>query len=475
MKFHPLIPAENVKFQQQKPTENVNFNMKRKIYNELLNWKREGKGKSALLIEGARRIGKSFIVEEFARNEYDSYILIDFNNVEKSVIDIFEKYTSQLDMFFQLLSLHFNVQLVNRNSLIIFDEVQQYPPARAAIKYLVADGRYDYIETGSLISIRKNVQNIVIPSEEHHLNMFPMDFEEFLWAMGQKQLFSFMQDCFIKRQALGPLHQKAMDLFRLYMTIGGMPQVVQEYINTKDFRQAELIKQDILSLYKNDIHKYATGAEAKAANIFEAIPSQLQKQGTHFTLTDIDENARYTNYASSFFWLADSRIVNICYNTFAPNIGLGMNTERTTLKCYLGDTGLLISMAFNENNMVPAEVYERLIHGKLEVNLGIIVENIVAQILRANGHTLYYYQKSDKQNAANNMEIDFLISKSKITSHKNICPIEVKSTNRYTTTSLNKCITKFSQYIGEPFVLHTNDVKQANGITYLPIYMASFL
>ncbi|MBO4738653.1 MAG: ATP-binding protein, partial [Bacteroidales bacterium] len=362
--------------------------MKRKIYNELLNWKRERKGKSALLIEGARRIGKSFIVEEFARNEYDSYILIDFNNVEKSVIDIFEKYTSQLDMFFQLLSLHFNVQLVNRNSLIIFDEVQQYPPARAVIKYLVADGRYDYIETGSLINIRKNVQNIVIPSEEHHLNMFPMDFEEFLWAMEQKQLFSFMQDCFIKRQALGPLHQKAMDLFRLYMTIGGMPQVVQEYINTKDFRQAELIKQDILSLYKNDIHKYATGAEAKAANIFEAIPSQLQKQGTHFTLTDIDENARYTNYASSFFWLADSRIVNICYNTFAPNIGLGMNTERTTLKCYLGDTGLLISMAFNENNMVPAEIYERLIHGKLEVNLGIIVENIVAQILRANGHTL---------------------------------------------------------------------------------------
>ena len=449
--------------------------MWRKIYTQLLDWKQERHGKSALLIEGARRIGKSYIVEVFAKHEYDSYILIDFNYVKKEVLEIFENYLTNLDVFFQMLSLHYDTKLTERKSLIIFDEVQQYPPARAAIKYLVADGRFDYIETGSLISIRKNVKDIVIPSEEQHIDMYPMDFEEFMMAMGQERLFSFIKECFEKRQPLGPIHRKAMEFFRLYMIIGGMPQAVQEYVNSKDFRATEQIKQDILSLYRSDIYKYATGAEAKAAAIFEAIPSQLLKQGTHFTLADIDSNARYTNYASSFFWLSDSRIVNICYNTFAPNVGLGMNTERTSLKCYLADTGLLLSMTFNEQGKVPAEIYERLMHGKLEANLGMIMENAVAQMLRAAGHNLFYYQKSDKKDASNNMEIDFLITKNKMTSRKNICPIEVKSTNNYTITSLEKCIRKFSSHIGEPFVLHTNDLQQENGITYLPVYMAALM
>ena len=449
--------------------------MKRKIYSQLLEWKQSDQGKSALLIEGARRIGKSYIVEEFARNEYDSYILIDFNHADAEVITIFETYATRLDMLFQMLSLHYNVVLTPRRSLIIFDEVQQYPPVRALIKYLVADGRYDYIETGSLISIHKNVKNIVIPSEEHRIPMYPMDFEEFLWAMGNEMLMPYIRDCFAEKKPLGVIHRKAMDMFRLYMLLGGMPQVIQTYINTNDFRQTEKIKQNIIALYREDIQKYATGAEAKAAAVFEAIPSQLQKHGTRFVLADLNVNARYVNYESSFFWLRDSRIVNICYNTFAPNIGLGMNTERTTLKCYMADTGLFLSMAFDEQGQMPAEVYERILHGKLEVNLGYVIENIVAQMLVAAGHKLYYFYQYDDLDASNTMEIDFLISKSAITSRKNIHPIEVKSSTNYALSSLQKCMSKFNQYVSNPMVLHSKDLEIKDGITYLPLYMTPLL
>lgn len=449
--------------------------MKRKIYSQLVEWKQTEKGKSALLIEGARRIGKSYIVEEFAKNEYDSYILIDFNHAEAEVIALFENYATRLDMLFQMLSLHYNVQLKNRKSLIVFDEVQQYPPARALIKYLVADGRYDYIETGSLISIHKNVKDIVIPSEEQRLPMYPMDFEEFLWAMGNEMLMPFIRDCYTKKTPLGSIHRKAMDMFRLYMLLGGMPQVIQTYVDTKDFRQTEKVKQNIIALYRDDIQKYATGGEAKAAAVFEAIPSQLQKQGTRFMLADLNENARYSHYESSFFWLRDSRIVNICYNTFAPNIGLGMNTERTTLKCYMADTGLFLSLAFDEQGQMPAEVYERILHGKLEVNLGYVMENVVAQMLLAAGHKLYYFYQYDDVDSSNTMEIDFLISKPAITSRKNIWPIEVKSTPRYSLSSLNKCLDKFGQYVTNPIVLHTKDLEIKDGVTYLPLYMTPLL
>lgn len=449
--------------------------MKRKIYTQLLEWKASAMGKSALLIEGARRIGKSYIVEEFARNEYDSYILIDFNHVDADVIAIFEHYATRLDMFFQMLSLHFNVRLTERKSLIVFDEVQQYPPARGLIKYLVADGRYDYIETGSLISIHKNVKDIVIPSEEQRLPMYPMDFEEFLWAMGNDTLMPFIQECFAQRLPLGPLHRKAMELFRLYMLLGGMPQVLQTYIDTHDFRRTEVVKQNIIALYRDDIRKYATGAEAKAAAVFEAIPSQLQKHGTRFVLADLSTNARYVNYESSFFWLRDSRVVNICYNTFAPNIGLGMNTERTSLKCYMADTGLFLSLAFDEQGNMPAEVYERILHGKLEVNLGFVMENIIAQMLTAAGHKLYYYYHNSEEDAKDTMEIDFLISKPTVTSRKNIVPVEVKSSTRYSLISLQKCLDKYGEYVSNPIVLHTNDVLFKDGITYLPIYMTGLL
>ena len=449
--------------------------MERKIYSQLVEWKTSSNGKTALLLEGARRIGKSYIVEQFARQEYDSYILIDFNYADEQIIAIFENYSTRLDLFFQMLSLHFDVRLHERHSLIIFDEVQQYPKARGLIKYLVADGRYDYIETGSLISIHKNVKDIVIPSEEQLLPMFPMDFEEFLWAMENKTLMPFAKECFDKKQPLGPIHKKVMDMFRLYILLGGMPQVIQTYIDTRDFRQTEKVKQNIIALYRNDIRKYATGAEAKAGAVFESIPSQLQRHDTRFVLSDLNVNARYVNYESSFFWLRDSRVVNICYNTFAPNIGLGMNTERTTLKCYMADTGLLLSLAFDEKGNMPAEIYERIMHGKLEVNLGYVIENIVAQMLVASGHKLYYYYHSNEKNSADSMEIDFLITKPSVTSRKNIYPIEVKSSSRYSLSSLRKCLDKFGNYVSNPIVLHTNDLFIKDDILYLPLYMTSLL
>ena len=288
-------------------------------------------------------------------------------------------------------------------------------------------------------------------------------------------MMAYIKDCYANQTPLGPLHRKAMDLFRLYMLLGGMPQVIQTYIDTHDFRQTEKIKQNILALYRDDIHKYATGAEAKAADIFEAIPSQLQKQGTRFVLADINANARYVHYESAFFWLRDSRIVNICYNTFAPNIGLGMNTERTTLKCYMADTGLFLSLAFDEQGSMPAEVYERILHGKLEVNLGYVMENMVAQMLQAAGHKLYYFYQYDDKDSDNTMEIDFLVSKPSVTSRKNICPIEVKSSPRYALSSLKKCIAKFSQYVTRPVVLHTKDLEIKDDILYLPVYMTGLL
>ncbi|MCQ2266070.1 MAG: AAA family ATPase [Bacteroidales bacterium] len=449
--------------------------MKRKIYEQLKAWKEKRKGRTALLIEGARRIGKSYIVEQFGRQEYKSYILVDFNNLDDELTDIFVHKLHNLDDFFIRLQLYFDKKLYVRESLIIFDEVQQFPKARAAIKYLVADGRYDYIETGSLISIKKNVADIVIPSEEFPIKMYPMDFEEFLWANGNEMLMPFIKECFEKGKPLEGLHRKAMDLLRLYIVVGGMPQVVKSYIETKDFEEVDYQKQEILALYRNDIKKYATGAETKASMIFDSIPSQLRNHEQKFRMADLSPKARYREYSDAFFWLGDARIVNICYNTTEPTIGLRMNESRTTLKCYMADTGLLVTHCFSENGNVPIEIYRKLILSKLEVNEGMIIENLVAQMLRASGHELFFYGNSDSKNAENRMEIDFLISKSKVTNRHNISPIEVKSSNSYTITSLKKWIGKYSEQLHTPYVLHTSDLKIEDGVTYLPLYMAPLL
>lgn len=449
--------------------------MKRKIYDQLLNWKKEQQGKTALLIEGARRIGKSYIVEAFGRNEYKSFILVDFNDMDDELRDIFDHYLSQRDEFFLRLSLYYGVKLYERQSLIIFDEVQQYPRARAAIKYLVRDGRYDFIETGSLVSIKKNVTNIVIPSEERQIDMHPMDFEEFLWAMGEDMLMDFIRSQFATGEPMGQLHRKALDYFRLYMIVGGMPQAVLAYTETRDFEKTDLTKRDILHLYRNDIQKYATEAEARVTAIFDELPSQLQRHEKKFRLAALRQGARMRDYEDAFFWLGDSRVANICYNTTEPSIGLRMNMERTTLKCYMGDTGLLISHAFDERAIADEQLYRKLMLGKLEVNKGMLVENVVAQMLRASGHKLYFYSCSDRDEAEQRMEIDFLIAKPSITNRHNICPIEVKSSARYTITSLMKFCRKYAEQLCTPYVLHTSDQKTEGGIRYIPLYMAPLL
>lgn len=450
--------------------------MRRKIYNKLLEWKQESNGEYALLIDGARRVGKSYIVRQFAEKEYRSCVILDFNLVSKSIKDLFENDLDNLDRFFMYLSNYTGKTLYTRDTLIVFDEVQQYPKARAAIKYLVKDGRYDYIETGSLISIKKNVEGIVIPSEEEHIKMYPMDFEEFLWAMGEEMLMPFIKDCFERKKPLGQLmHRRAMDYFRLYMIVGGMPQAVEKYVETRDFAKVDKLKRRILDLYRSDISKYAKGYDTKVKSIFEEIPSQLQKHEKKFRLSALKEGARARDYETAFFWLDDAMIINSCYNTTEPNVGLNLNKDTNTMKCYMADTGLLISHAFDANEIVSEDLYRKILLDKLEMNSGMIVENIVAQMLRTAGHKLFFYSNASMTDKDSRMEIDFLIAKSKITTRHNISPIEVKSSARYTLTSLRKCIAKYGSCLSTAYVIHPADLKEEDNIVYLPLYMCPLL
>lgn len=401
--------------------------MRRKVYDQLKKWKEEQNGESAVLINGARRVGKSYIVKEFARKEYKSYILLDFNKIGKNIKSLFETYLDDLDTFFMYLSSFTNTPLYPRKSVIIFDEVQLYPRARTAIKYLVEDGRYDYIETGSLVSIKKNVEDIMIPSEEEEILMYPMDFEEFLWALNNETLMPLIRMNLKKKHEMGQMmHRMAMDYFRQYLIVGGMPQAVAKFVETRDFNKVDRVKRQILTLYRNDIQKYASTYVFKVTQIFDTIPSQLQKHEKKFLLKALTEGARMRDYETAFFWLSDAMIVNMAYNTTEPSIGLGMNTDDTTLKCYMADTGLLISHAFNENTIVSENLYNKLLVDKLEFNGGMIVENIVAQMLRSAGHKLYFFSKYSKENAQERMELDFLIAKDTITSKHNITSVRDK-------------------------------------------------
>ena len=450
--------------------------MKRKVYEKLIKWKNTSNGKTALLIDGARRVGKSYIVEKFAKENYKSYIVIDFNKVSDDIKNLFEYYLNDLDNLFLYLSNYFNIKLYKRESLIIFDEVQLYPKARSAIKYLVEDGRYDYIETGSLMSIKKNVKDILIPSEEQHIEMHPMDFEEFLWAIGNDTIMSLIEKCYEEKKPLGQaMHRKVMDYFRQYMIVGGMPQAVEEYINSKDFSKVDQIKRNILELYRQDIGKHAEGYNLKVERIFDEIPAQLQKHEKKFKLASISKEARFRDYEDAIFWLKDAVIINTCYNSTEPNIGLKLNMDFTTFKCYMADTGLLISHSFDENGIVTEEIYKKILFDKLEFNEGMIIENMVAQMLVATGHKLYFYSNSSREDASSRMEIDFLIAKSKISNRHNISPIEVKSGKNYTLSSLKKFMKKYKEQLYIPYVIHTGDLKQQDGITYLPIYMTSLL
>ena len=445
--------------------------LKRKIYEELIKWKRISNGSTALLIDGARRVGKSYIAEEFAKNEYKSYILVDFGNVPNDVLHLFAQESSDLDLFFAKLSAFYGIKLFKRDSLIVFDEVQQFPRARQLIKYLVADGRYDYLETGSLIRLKKNVQDIIIPSEEEHIEMFPMDFEEFLWAMGDTVTVPLIKACFESKKPLGQaLHRKIMNDFRQYVLVGGMPQSVAAYLNGKDFEASDMAKRRILKLYHDDVSKFAEGYEDKVFALFDGIPAQLSKKEKKYKLSSLGKKARFRSYEDSFVWLNESMIVNTCFNATDPNVGLALSADHSTQKCYMADTGLLVTQTFMDKAFTENGLYRAILFDKLSINEGMIMENVVAQMLRTNGHKLYFYSRSDATNRKNDMEIDFLI-----TEGKKICPIEVKSNNYVSHSSLDKFRDKFSSKIGNSYILYSKDVIVKDGIINLPIYMAMFL
>ncbi|SHJ28616.1 ATP-binding protein [Hespellia stercorisuis] len=445
--------------------------MRRKIYQKLCDWKKESNGESALLIEGARRVGKSYIAESFGKEQYDSYLLIDFSNITKQILDVFENDSMDLDLFFNKLSVFYGITLVTRKSLIIFDEIQMYPRARQLIKHFVADGRYDYIETGSLITLKQNIEHIVIPSEEEKIVMQPMDFEEFLWALGDEVTISYLKTCFDRHCPVGEaVHRKTMNLFRQYMLVGGMPQAVLTYAQTKDFEKTDRVKRRILELYRNDVTKFAKGYESKVLSIFDGIPSQLSKHEKKYTLSSIRKEARFRDYEDSFIWLDEAMIINTCFNSTDPTVGLSLNSERMTLKCYMADTGLLLSLAFSDKELMEEGIYKMILFDRLSLNEGMLMENIVAQSLKTNGYKLFFYSKSSRENKADRMELDFLISK-----EKRICPIEVKSSNYARHTSLDKFKKKFGKKIGQRFIIYTKDLKQADDILYLPIYMTIFL
>lgn len=445
---------------------------KRKIYDNFLAWKNATNGKKALLVEGARRIGKSTIVENFARNEYKSYILIDFAIASDDVKKYFDLYLNDLDTFFMLLSVQYGVQLYPRESVIIFDEVQLFPKAREAIKYLVADGRYDFMETGSLISIKENVQNIVIPSEERQIKMYPMDLEEFCWALNEAPLIAYIRDCFDKKIPLErSIHEKAMLIFKQYILVGGMPMSTAAFLeNHRDFGRADLEKRDILSLYRNDIMKINAQYRAKVLTIFDQIPGLLSRHEKRVVFNRIAEGSSAEQYEETFFWLSNSMITNECRRTNDPNVGLSLNESDTYIKCYMGDTGLLVSHAFDENELLEDEVYKQIINGKLGLNEGMLYENAIAQMLTANGHRLFFYTHYNAEKKRNDIEIDFIISNNSKLQYK-IYPIEVKSGTKYSTTSLLRFKEKYNDRIGGCYIIHPKNLSIKDDIICIPPYM----
>ena len=445
--------------------------LKRKLYEDLVAWKHRSNGQTALLIDGARRVGKSYLAELFARQEYKSYILIDFGNAPRDILDLFLYESADLDLFFAKLSAYYSTILHKRESLIVFDEVQQFPRARQLIKYLVADGRYDFLETGSLIRLKKNTENIIIPSEEEHIELFPLDFEEFLWAMGDEATAPLIRRCFETKAPLGQaLHRKVMNDFRQYVLVGGLPQSVLAYRDGKNFAASDEAKRRILRLYRDDIAKFASGYEEKVFAVFDGIPGQLSKKEKKYTLSSINKNARFRAYEDSFLCLNEAMVVNACFNATDPGVGLALSADHATQKCYMADTGLLVTLAFMDAPFTDNELYRAVLFDKLDINEGMIMENIVAQMLRRNGHRLYFYSRSDNLHRENHMEIDFLITKG-----KKISPIEVKSGNYRSHSSLDKFRQRFGAKIGTPYILYPKDVMEKDGIWHLPLYMGMAL
>ena len=440
---------------------------RRKIYDKLLEWKTESDGRTALLIEGARRVGKSTVVEEFAKNEYESYILIDFSRASKAVKELFED-ISDLDYLFLQLQLQYKVDLHERRSLIIFDEVQQCPLARQAIKALVADHRYDYVETGSLISIKRNVKDILIPSEERKISMYPMDHEEFLWAVGDLTTIPLLKKVFDSGKPVGvQIHRKLMRDFRLYMLVGGMPQAVNEYIETNNFRKVDQIKRDILNLYEDDFKKIdPTG---KLSSLFDAIPAQLNKNASRYQVSSVLNGERAENILESIAELKDSKTVLVSYHANDPNAGMSNNKDLGKFKLFLSDTGLFTTLMFKDRDFTENIIYEKLLNDKLSANLGYLYENAVAQMLTANGDALFYHTFMN-ESTRRNYEIDFILARK-----NKVCPIEVKSSGYKTHASLDAFSRKFSDRILDKYLIYTKDFAKDEDIFCLPIYLVQFL
>jgi len=440
---------------------------KRKIYQKMLEWKTKRKGETALLIQGARRIGKSTIVRQFVENEYETYILIDFSKAKKEVFELFED-LSDIDYIFMRLQVIYKVKLIERKSAIVFDEVQKQPLARQAIKHLVADGRYDFIETGSLISIKKNVEDIILPSEESKLTMYPMDYEEFKWALGDTATVDLLRMFLEKMKPLGDAaHRKLMRDFRLYMLVGGMPQAVSKYLETNNLAEVDIVKREILALYEDDLMKLDKSGKSSA--IFKAIPAQLSKGIARYQVTSILPNESSYRTYDNIYELADSMTVNVVYHSDDPNVGLALTKDTSRYKLFLGDTGLFVTLVFMDKAVTDNVIYEKLLSDKLDTNLGYIYENMVSQIFRASGYELFYHTIK-KDDGKSYYEVDFLLSKG-----NKLIPIEVKSSGYRAHTSLDKFCDKFSGRIGKKYVVYTKDLKKEGDILYLPIYMAMFV
>ncbi|MBQ6697553.1 MAG: ATP-binding protein [Oscillospiraceae bacterium] len=440
---------------------------RRKIYDKLLEWKKEADGRTALLVEGARRIGKSTVVEEFGKNEYESYILIDFAFAPQSVKELFAD-MSDLNYFFLQLQLQYQTDLVERKSLIIFDEVQFCPLARQAIKVLVKDRRYDYIETGSLISIKKNVQDILIPSEERKISMFPMDYEEFRWALGDNATIPLLKKAYVDKVSLGDaVSRKMMRDFRLYMLVGGMPQAVNEYIETNNFRKVDLIKRDILKLYDDDFRKIDPTGRISA--LFAAIPSQLNSNASRYQVSGVLKNERADSILELLSEMVNSKTVLMSYRANDPNSGLSANKDLRLFKLFICDTGLFTTLMFKDKDFTENEIYEKLLNDKLSANLGYLYENAVAQALVANGRELFYHSWQN-ESSKHNYEIDFLV-----TDKNKICPIEVKSSGYKAHASLDEFCKKFSGRISNRYLMYTKDLAKEKEMLYLPMYMSFLL
>lgn len=438
---------------------------KRKLYDRLLEWKRVQNGKSAILIEGARRVGKSTLVEQFAKNEYESYILIDFNEASAEVKSLFNDLMNKDYIFLQLQALY-NVVLKERKSVIIFDEVQKCPLARQAIKYLVKDGRYDYIETGSLISIKKNTKNITIPSEEERVTLYPMDYEEFRWALGDEATVPLLRMFYEKRLSLDRAHHDKMRDFRLYMLVGGMPQAVNAYIETNNFSMVDRAKRGIIKVYQDDFQKLdETG---RLETLFMEIPSQLSQTNNRYkpyaVLGDVDD-AKLQELLKD---LEDSKTTLFSYHSNDPNVGMSLTKDRSKFKIFCADTGLFVTLAFWDKDHTENIIYQKLLNDKLSTNLGYVYENIIAQMLAATGNKLFYYTwPKDK---THNYEIDFMLSRG-----AKLHPIEVKSSGYKTHKSLDVFCQRYSHVIEQRYLIYTKDLKKDKETLLLPVYMTPFL